>query len=104
MSGALDGLVALDRAAFARLGQDSAHDDAVRNAIGRHAFADDIFTEARPILHAENAPDRTGSRSYRAAYDRAHWPGCPTSLCRSFLRATDRALCACWTGSNQRNE
>jgi hypothetical protein len=55
-------------------------------------------------LHAENAPDRTGSGSYRAAYDRADWPGCPASLCRSFLRATDRALCACWTRSNQCTE
>jgi hypothetical protein len=60
--------------------------------------------ESRPILNAENTPDRTSSRSYRAAYDRADWPGRPASLCRSFLRATDGALCACWTGSNQRNE
>jgi hypothetical protein len=86
------------------LGEYSSNPKFLLISIGGSFLSDSILAKSRSVLNAKDASNCAGSRSYRTAHNGAGWPGSSASLRRSLLGAADRALCTCWTGSNQRNE
>jgi hypothetical protein len=64
-------------------------------AVRGPAFFDDVMTEARTLIGAENASHTTDDPSDRAANNSAHRPGSPLALSGTTFDASGYALSGC---------
>jgi hypothetical protein len=73
-------------------------------AIRGPSFSNHVLAKARPVIHAEDAADRSGHRSDCSANDSTRGSGRTTTCLCAFLCATDCALSIGIAGTYERCE
>jgi hypothetical protein len=72
-----------------------AHPDIAFVAVGRTVFFDDVMSEARTFIHAQNAVYTADDPSDRAANDGSHGPSSPLAFSRTTFDTAGYALSGC---------
>ena len=84
----------------ARFGKDRAHSYIAFIAVRGPVFFDDVMTEARTLIDAQNACHTADDPSDRAANNSSHRPGSPLALSCPTFDAAGYALSGCRKRNN----